>query len=407
MAGLAMRLVDDGAARVAVDDEGAGRRSRRRSSARCCWPVRGCRRVRRAHVRRRATASVAGRPSRAAIAGGRVRRGIAGRADRARDTRCADVACGTLGLAGVAAGRRPAVGPRLRRPCERRALRRLRRVAADARLHASGCGSPSRSFSRSNARRRWRRAAPILPAALLGGHHRGRHRVGRAAAAAALRPAARAGVRGDRRAARRRREGRRSRRRGCRLPSTRSRRSRSPCGSRRFLRRDPTAGDAVTCRSTDASDHHASTRRLSDATTSPQARSIARVGSASNGWQRIEATSTAARAARARAPASRAIAIRRSCPSSQRAGDIAAAIREHPVVIVSGETGSGKTTQLPKICLAAGRGERGLIGHTQPRRIAARAVAARIAQELGTRSARRSATRSASPTARGPTRTSS
>ena len=53
-------------------------------------------------------------------------------------------------------------------------------------------------------------------------------------------------------------------------------------------------------------------------------------------------------------------------------------------MIVCGETGSGKTTQLPKICLDAGRGERGLIGHTQPRRIAARAVASRIAQELGT-----------------------
>ena len=56
--------------------------------------------------------------------------------------------------------------------------------------------------------------------------------------------------------------------------------------------------------------------------------------------------------------------------------------RRIQVVIVCGETGSGKTTQLPKICLAAGRGERGLIGHTQPRRIAARAVATRIAQEL-------------------------
>jgi ATP-dependent helicase HrpA len=71
-------------------------------------------------------------------------------------------------------------------------------------------------------------------------------------------------------------------------------------------------------------------------------------------------------------------------PVSQRADEIAAAIRAHQVVIVSGETGSGKTTQLPKICLAAGRGVRGLIGHTQPRRIAARAVATRIAQELGT-----------------------
>ncbi len=71
-------------------------------------------------------------------------------------------------------------------------------------------------------------------------------------------------------------------------------------------------------------------------------------------------------------------------PVAQRAGEIAAAIIANPVVIVCGETGSGKTTQLPKICLAAGRGEHGLIGHTQPRRIAARAVAERIASELGT-----------------------
>ena len=70
-------------------------------------------------------------------------------------------------------------------------------------------------------------------------------------------------------------------------------------------------------------------------------------------------------------------------PVAQRADEIAAAIRAHPVVIVCGETGSGKTTQLPKICIAAGRGERGLIGHTQPRRLAARSVATRIAQELG------------------------
>ncbi len=63
-------------------------------------------------------------------------------------------------------------------------------------------------------------------------------------------------------------------------------------------------------------------------------------------------------------------------------GEIARAIREHQVVIVCGETGSGKTTQLPKICLELGRGVHGLIGHTQPRRIAARSVAARIAQEL-------------------------
>ena len=64
---------------------------------------------------------------------------------------------------------------------------------------------------------------------------------------------------------------------------------------------------------------------------------------------------------------------------------IAAAVGRHRVVVVCGETGSGKTTQLPKICLAAGRGVAGWIGHTQPRRIAARSVAARIARELGTR----------------------
>ena len=86
----------------------------------------------------------------------------------------------------------------------------------------------------------------------------------------------------------------------------------------------------------------------------------------------------------ARAAGKPPITYPQELPVARRAGEIARAIREHAVVIVSGETGSGKTTQLPKICLDAGRGERGLIGHTQPRRIAARAVAARIAQELGT-----------------------
>ena len=70
-------------------------------------------------------------------------------------------------------------------------------------------------------------------------------------------------------------------------------------------------------------------------------------------------------------------------PVTQRREEIAAAIRAHQVVIVSGETGSGKTTQLPKICLELGLGTAGLIGHTQPRRLAARATASRIAQELG------------------------
>ena len=68
---------------------------------------------------------------------------------------------------------------------------------------------------------------------------------------------------------------------------------------------------------------------------------------------------------------------------SERRGEIARAIRDHQVVIVSGETGSGKTTQLPKICMQLGRGVSGMIGHTQPRRLAARSVADRIADELG------------------------
>ncbi|TML23105.1 MAG: DEAD/DEAH box helicase, partial [Actinobacteria bacterium] len=72
-------------------------------------------------------------------------------------------------------------------------------------------------------------------------------------------------------------------------------------------------------------------------------------------------------------------------PITARVEDIRTAIRDHPVVIVAGETGSGKTTQLPKICLELGRGVRGLIGHTQPRRLAARTVAERIAQEVGQR----------------------
>ncbi|OEU96299.1 ATP-dependent RNA helicase HrpA [Streptomyces oceani] len=70
-------------------------------------------------------------------------------------------------------------------------------------------------------------------------------------------------------------------------------------------------------------------------------------------------------------------------PVSERKDSILEAIRDHQVVIVAGETGSGKTTQIPKICLELGRGVRGLIGHTQPRRIAARTVAERVAQELG------------------------
>ena len=75
-------------------------------------------------------------------------------------------------------------------------------------------------------------------------------------------------------------------------------------------------------------------------------------------------------------------------PVSAKAGELCELIRSHQVVIVAGDTGSGKTTQLPKICLQAGRGRAGIIGHTQPRRLAARAVATRIAHEVGPDAAR-------------------
>src|SRR5690242_1510905 len=83
-------------------------------------------------------------------------------------------------------------------------------------------------------------------------------------------------------------------------------------------------------------------------------------------------------------PAAPVVSYPPDLPVSQRKDEIAAAIRDHQVVIVAGETGSGKTTQLPKICLELGRGIAGQIGHTQPRRLAARTVAERIAEELGT-----------------------
>jgi len=86
----------------------------------------------------------------------------------------------------------------------------------------------------------------------------------------------------------------------------------------------------------------------------------------------------------ARAAAKPPISLDESLPISARGEDIVKLIREHQVVVIAGETGSGKTTQLPKLCLAAGRGEAGMIGCTQPRRLAARSVARRVAEELGT-----------------------
>jgi ATP-dependent helicase HrpA len=96
--------------------------------------------------------------------------------------------------------------------------------------------------------------------------------------------------------------------------------------------------------------------------------------------QRIEHSSTAVRR---RSEAVPPVDFDPDLPITGHREELIAAIRSHPLVIVAGETGSGKTTQLPKMCLEAGRGVRGLIGCTQPRRIAARAMAARVAEELG------------------------
>ncbi len=95
----------------------------------------------------------------------------------------------------------------------------------------------------------------------------------------------------------------------------------------------------------------------------------------------VEAAAARVRARRMAVPV---ITYPAELPVSQRKDEIARAIRDHQVVIVAGETGSGKTTQIPKICLELGRGVTGQIGHTQPRRLAARTVAERIAEELGT-----------------------
>lgn len=116
----------------------------------------------------------------------------------------------------------------------------------------------------------------------------------------------------------------------------------------------------------------------------PRIERARRTHASASEWQKITAA-LARSVERREARASRRppIAYPDDLPVAQRAAEIARAIDAHQVVIVCGETGSGKTTQLPKICIAAGRGERGLIGHTQPRRIAARSVAARIAHELG------------------------
>jgi ATP-dependent helicase HrpA len=127
-------------------------------------------------------------------------------------------------------------------------------------------------------------------------------------------------------------------------------------------------------------DEHRLGRRLTTARRTRDARARAKAVA-----DIASAVDTGERRTAARRAAVPAIRYPEALPVSARRDDIAAAIRDHQVVIVAGETGSGKTTQIPKICLELGRGIRGLIGHTQPRRLAARTVGARIAEELGSR----------------------
>ena len=107
-------------------------------------------------------------------------------------------------------------------------------------------------------------------------------------------------------------------------------------------------------------------------------------GGGASALMQVAAAVTAAEKRRvARADGMPALRYPDDLPVSARRGEIMAAIRHHQVVVVAGETGSGKTTQLPKMCLELGRGIDAMIGHTQPRRIAARTVAERLADELG------------------------
>ncbi|HTJ37688.1 MAG TPA: ATP-dependent RNA helicase HrpA [Dactylosporangium sp.] len=122
-------------------------------------------------------------------------------------------------------------------------------------------------------------------------------------------------------------------------------------------------------------DQHRLRRRIDGAKRSRNAQGIAEAIKAD-----VERAEQRVAARRAAVPQ---VSYPEQLPVSQRKDEILAAIRDHQVVIVAGETGSGKTTQLPKICLELGRGVTGQIGHTQPRRIAARTVAERVAEELG------------------------
>ncbi|BDU23026.1 ATP-dependent RNA helicase HrpA [Dyella sp. GSA-30] len=146
--------------------------------------------------------------------------------------------------------------------------------------------------------------------------------------------------------------------------------------------------------SANASLHHDRLRNLRKALNGVSSRDFGRLLGRWRGQQRqpderkLEALAadieTSAAKRRARVAAKPPIRLDESLPITARADEIVKLIREHQVVVIAGETGSGKTTQLPKLCLAAGRGEAGMIGCTQPRRLAARSVARRVAEELAT-----------------------
>ncbi len=112
---------------------------------------------------------------------------------------------------------------------------------------------------------------------------------------------------------------------------------------------------------------------------------LRRRGADARQWSKLDAAIDASAARRAaRAASAPEAGVAPDLPIAAKAEAIARAVADHPVTLVVGATGSGKSTQLPKICLGAGRGIGAMIGHTQPRRIAARSVAARVAAELGT-----------------------
>ncbi|MFC2973585.1 ATP-dependent RNA helicase HrpA [Azotobacter bryophylli] len=122
-------------------------------------------------------------------------------------------------------------------------------------------------------------------------------------------------------------------------------------------------------------DRHRLRRQLLDLKKTPDEARLAK-------WlERFQASAARVEMRRASVPAMR---YDDQLPIAAKRDEIKAALEKHQVLVIAGETGSGKTTQLPKICLEIGRGVHGLIGHTQPRRLAARSVAARVAEEIGT-----------------------